>query len=121
MSLYDELGGEAAIQAALDLFYEKVMGDPRVAVFFDGIDVDRIKAKQHVFFTVAFGGEGAYDGRDMATAHRSAVAKGLDDERFDRFLDHFRDTLEELGVPEAKIEEVMAIPYSRRDEVLNRA
>lgn len=120
MSLYDELGGAPAIETALEIFYQRVMHDPRVAVFFEGVDVDRIKAKQASFLAIAFGGESEYDGRDLATAHARAVRQGLDDERFDIFVGHFRGTLEELGVPESKIEEVLEIPYGKREEVLGR-
>lgn len=120
MSLYEELGGAPALQMALDRFYEKVMADPPVAVFFDGLDVERIKAKQKAFWAIALGGEADYDGRDLRAAHRRAVDQGLDDELFDRFVGHFRDTLAELGVPAAKIEEVLAVTERHKDEVLNR-
>ena len=33
-SLYERIGGEAAIVAAVELFYEKVMADPRTRSFF---------------------------------------------------------------------------------------
>ncbi|WP_156015511.1 hypothetical protein [Thioalkalivibrio sp. ARh3] len=33
MSLYDDLGGGDALQAALDRFYEKVLADPPLATF----------------------------------------------------------------------------------------
>lgn len=121
MALYDELGGGEAIEVALDLFYRKVMADPRVAVFFDGVDVARVKAKQKAFLTIAFGGPSEYDGRDLRAAHASARTKGLDDERFAIFMGHFEATLRELSVPADKIAQVMAIAYGGRDEVLDRA
>ena len=36
-SLYDRLGGETAVQAAVELFYEKVLSDGRINHFFDAI------------------------------------------------------------------------------------
>ena len=39
-SLFERLGGEAAIDAAVDVFYEKVLADPSLAPFFDGVDMD---------------------------------------------------------------------------------
>lgn len=119
VTLYEQLGGDGALQMALDRFYLKVMADPRVAVFFEGVDIARVKAKQKAFFTIALGGEGDYDGRDLGTAHRAAVAKGLDEEVFDVFVGHFRETLEELGVEEPQIEQVMAHTYAGREEVLS--
>ena len=119
-SLYEELGGAAAIEAALDVFYEKVMADPRVSIFFDGVDVQRVKDKQKAFMTIALGGESDYDGRGLRAAHARARARGLDGERFDTFVGHFSDTLAELGVDEPKIEQVMEIVYGGRDHVLGR-
>lgn len=121
MSLYEELGGDPAISAALDDFYVRVMGDPRVNVFFDGVDVERVKRKQRAFLAMAFGGPNEYDGRDLATAHARARAGGLDEARFEAFMGHFRDTLTDLGVPDPKVEEVMAIAYGGKDQVLGRA
>ena len=54
------------------------------------------------------------------TAHRRAVERGLDEPTFEVFMGHFRTTLEELGVPEPKIGEIMAIAECGRDDVLNR-
>ena len=48
------------------------------------------------------------------------VSKGLDDSVFDAFLGHFEDVLKELGVPAAKIAEVMPIFHGARSDVLNR-
>lgn len=120
MSLYEDIGGKASIEAALNVFYGKVMGDPRVSVFFEGRDVERIKRKQKAFLAMAFGGPDGYDGRDLRAAHLRAVERGLDEPTFEVFMGHFRATLEELGVPEAKIDEIMAIAEGGRDDVLNR-
>jgi hemoglobin len=120
MSLYDQLGGDAAISAALDRFYEKVLADPSVSVFFDRVDVDRVKGRQRSFLAVAFGGPGPYEGRDLRTAHAAPRARGLGEEQYEVFMGHFRDTLEELGVPEPQVAEVMAIADTGKDDVLDR-
>lgn len=118
MSLYQQLGGGEAIQVALDLFYEKVMVDPRVSVYFDGLDVERVKRKQKAFLTMAFGGPARYDGRTLRAAHRRAVEQGLDREGFDVFMGLFRDTLDELDVPDELAAQVMEIAYGGRADVL---
>jgi len=38
-SLYDRLGGEAAIKKAVDIFYKHVMADQRINHFFKGVDM----------------------------------------------------------------------------------
>ncbi len=120
MSLYDELGGAEALAGALDRFYEKVMADPKVSVFFEGMDVERIKDKQKKFWAIALGGEAEYDGRDLNTAHQHSREMGLNEELFHQFVGHFRSTLEEFGVPEEKIKQVIAVTDEHMDEVLNR-
>lgn len=119
-SLYDQVGGAPAVRAALDRFYEKVLADPRLQPFFDGLDVERIKARQQRFLAEAFGGPSGYDGRDLRAAHRRAVAKGLNEAVYEVFMAHFRDTLGELDVAEPTIVAIMEIANGGRDEVLNR-
>ena len=34
-SLYEKLGGEAAVNAAVELFYNKVLNDPHIQHFFE--------------------------------------------------------------------------------------
>jgi hemoglobin len=120
MSLYDQLGGDTAISAALERFYEKVLADPTVSVFFERVDVARLKERQRSFFALAFGGPGTYEGRDLRVAHAAARARGLGEQQYEVFMGHFRDTLEELGVPEPQVTEVMAIADTGKDEVLGR-
>lgn len=120
MSLYEDLGGDPAVETALDHFYGKVMDDPRVNKYFTEVHLNELKDKQRTFLTMAFGGPNAYEGRDLRAAHASPRAKGLDEEGFEVFMAHFRATLEELGVGEDHVAEVMAIAYSGRDDVLNR-
>lgn len=120
MSLYADLGGDAAITAALDRFYEKVLADPQVSGFFDEVDVDRVKSKQRDFLAMAFGGPDRYDGRDLRRAHATPRADGLDEERYAVFMGHFRDTLAEFGVDEGHIDQVMAIADTGKDDVLGR-
>ena len=118
--LYTRIGGDQAVRAALDAFYDKVLADESLRSFFDGVDVDRLKDRQASFMAMALGGPNHYDGRDLRTAHRLPRARGLDEERFERFLVHFRATLEELGLDPDTTDEVMAITYSGKDEVLDR-
>lgn len=120
MSLYDELGGEASIDAALDTFYPKILADTRISYLFAGTDMARLRKHARAFLSMVFGGPNRYQGRDLRTAHRRAVGQGLDEDAFEVFMGHFRATLEELGVPKGQIAEVVSIAEGGRDEVLNR-
>lgn len=119
-NLFEQIGGEPAVDAAVDLFYRKVLGDDRVSKFFDDIDMDEQRAKQKSFLTMVFGGPNDYTGKDMREAHKRLVDDGLDDSHFDVVAVHLQNTLEELGVPAELVNKVMALAAGTRDDVLNR-
>ena len=121
-SLYEQLGGEAAIDAAVDKFYEKVLADDRIKGFFEGIDMEKQHRKQKNFLTFAFGGPNNYTDRGMAAAHRKLVEEqGLNDSHFDAVVENLGSTLQDLGVADELIKEAAGIAESVRDAVLGRA
>lgn len=120
-TLYEKIGGEAAVDAAVDLFYKKVLADDRIKHFFVGVDMEKQHRMQKGFLTFAFGGPNNYNGRNMAAAHRKLVEeKGLDDSHYDAVMEDLGATLVELGVPDELIAEAAGIAESVRDAVLGR-
>jgi hemoglobin len=119
-TLYEQLGGEAAVDAAVDAFYRKVLGDDRISRFFDGVDMDRQAAKQKAFLTMAFGGPHNYSGADMRRGHAHLVARGLNDSHFDAVVELLGQTLADLNAAPALIAQVAAIAESTRNDVLGR-
>ncbi|MCH8237008.1 MAG: group 1 truncated hemoglobin [Proteobacteria bacterium] len=119
-SLYERLGGEAAVNAAVDIFYRKVLADPSISDFFDTTDMEEQRNKQKAFLSMVFGGPDEYSGKDMREAHAPLVEKGLNDSHFDAVAGHLDATLRELGVADDLIGEVMTIAGSTRDDVLGR-
>jgi hemoglobin len=119
-TLYERLGGEAAVTAAVDIFYRKVLADDRIRHFFANLDMQRQADKQKAFLTMAFGGPSSYTGKDMRASHAHLVAQGLNDSHFDAVIEHLGATLAELNVPAAMIAEAAEIAESTRDDVLNR-
>jgi hemoglobin len=119
-SLFDQLGGAPAVEAAVDIFYRKVLSDDRVSFFFEDVDMDRQIAKQKGFLTMAFGGPHGYSSFDMRRAHAPLLKKGLNDTHFNVIAEHLSSSLTELSVPPALIARVLAIAESTRPDVLNR-
>lgn len=115
-TLFERLGGKAAVNAAVDIFYQKVMADPRINHFFTTVDMPRQIAKQKVFLTYAFGGAPNYSGKSMREAHKHLPLK---EEHFNAVAGHLQATLQELNVPQDLQKEVMAIAASTHDDVLN--
>ena len=119
-SVYEQLGGEAAINAAVDVFYRKVLADKYVLPFFEGVDMEKQAAKQKAFLTMVTGGPNNYTGKDMREGHRHLIKMGLNDSHFDHILCHLRSTLAELGVAQNLIDTVISVAESTRDDVLDR-
>ncbi len=119
-TLYEKLGGEAAVNAAVDIFYRKVLGDYRINRFFDNSDMEKQAAKQKAFLTMAFGGPNNYSGTDMRTAHARLVKMGLNASHFDAVMEHLGATLTELNVPQELIAQAAAIAESTRNDVLGK-
>lgn len=119
-TLFDKIGGEAAVDAAVDLFYRKVLADDRINMWFESTDMDKQRVKQKAFLTVALGGPNHYSGQDMRKGHAHLVAKGLNDSHFDAVMENLGATLTELGVPGELIAEAAAIAESTRSDVLGK-
>lgn len=120
LSLFEQLGGAAAVDAAVDIFYRKVLVDDRLSRFFEDVDMDRQAAKQKAFLTMVFGGPANYTGLDMRKGHVRLVKLGMNDSHVDAVIELLGETLSELGVPAEKIGQVAAIAESVRDDVLSR-
>jgi hemoglobin len=119
-SLYDQIGGSAAVDAAVDLFYGKVLADSTINGFFQAVDMKKQRAQQKAFLTMVFGGPNGYSGKDLRSAHAPLVAKGLGDKHFDAVAGHLQATLDQLNVPADLKNQVMTIAGSVRNDVLGR-
>ncbi|KAJ9472637.1 Group 1 truncated hemoglobin GlbN [Diplonema papillatum] len=120
-SLYDRLGGAPAVDAAVDKFYVKVLADPKVNYFFDGVDMKKQRRMQKGFLIFAFGGPNNYTGKGMRAAHQKLVdEKGLNDSHYDAIVNHLATTLKEMGVKDSDISDVAVVANSIRDDVLCR-
>jgi hemoglobin len=119
-SLYDRLGGEPTLIAAMDRFYDKVLKDPLVSPFFEGMDMAAQRSKGVAFLSTVMGGPDVYRGLDMRKAHARIVARGMGEQHFDAIISHLRATLHELGANPADAAEAVGLAEGARDEVLNR-
>jgi hemoglobin len=118
MSIYDEIGGRDAVAAAVDIFYDKVLGDDVLAPYFIATDMGRQKTHMRAFLAAAIGGPAIYAGRDMGAAHRGL---GVTDEAFDHVVEHLVATLTELSVPAQTIGAIGAKLLPLRAIVVERA
>ena len=115
MSIYDSIGGSSAVRAAVDDFYSRVLADMRLAPFFGGTDLERLKAHQRAFIAAAIAGPELFGGRDMVSAH---AGLGIGDADFDAVVAHLVGTLTALGVPEDTIGQIGGALAPLRDDIV---
>jgi len=116
-SLYHRIGGQAAIDATVEVFYKKVLADKRVSHFFEGINMKKQRAKQKAFIAAALGGPIPWKGKDMRRAHDSL---DLNESHFNAIAENLQASLKEMKVDPKLISEVMTIVASTKNDVLNR-
>lgn len=116
-SIYARLGGQAAIDAAVDIFYKKLLADDKVNFFFEDINMDAQIRKQKEFLGAAFGGPKPWKGKDMRKAHENL---DISDEDFAAVAGHLHSTLKDLKVDEKLIGEIMALVGSTKADVTNQ-
>jgi len=105
MSIYGDIGGQDALVAVVDDFYERVLDDRELAGFFTGVNLARLKGMQVEFFAVALGGPDEYRGRTMKEVHRGL---GITRHQFDLVAGHLDDALRAAGVPGDTVGEIIA-------------
>src|SRR5215469_16932767 len=106
VSLHEAIGGRAALRAAVDVFYRRLLADPELAPFFPGGVGDRHRAFLVTALGEALGGPERYRGPDLADAHRDL---GITDAQFDRTAGHLSDSLGELTVPRPLADQIIGI------------
>lgn len=116
-SLYQKLGGKAAMDAAIDAFYVKVLADDRVKHFFDDVSMDKQRRKQKDFLSAAFGGPLPWTGKDMRKAHEGM---GLTEAHFNAIAENLVNTLKDLKISQELIDQVVAVALTTKDDVLGR-
>ena len=120
-SVYARIGGEPAIDAAVEIFYKKIQADESIAYMFADTNWKRQKAHQKKFLTQALGGPKNYSGETMRNAHKH-VNKGEfpTEDHFNAVAGHLVSTLQELGVEQSMIDEVVAVVLTTKADVLGQ-
>jgi truncated hemoglobin YjbI len=115
MSLYDDMGGEAALRAVLQTLYDRLFDDVMVGFLFAGKDKEQLITHQ-LWFTARFlGGPNRYEGRSLPEAH---AALPLLPGHFDRRHHLLKQALAEHRVPAHVAEEWLRVDASLKTAVL---
>ncbi len=116
--LYELIGGRSTIEAATEVFYDKVLHDETLRPFFKQVDMAHLRSRQVMFVSMLLGGR-VYTGKDIHDAHtRPREEFGLNEAHFELFLSYFRAALEEVGVKPENAEKIIERLENRRGAVL---
>lgn len=117
-TLYETLGHDRGIRAAVDEFYDRLLADRRLAHYFVAVDVARLRWHQAALLAALTGGPSRYPGRDLATAH---AGLGITDEDFDLVVGHLVAALQQRGVGAEAIGQVGTALLAYREQVVDAA
>jgi methyl-accepting chemotaxis protein len=105
-SLYQSIGGHAALSATVDELYLRILTDSTLRTYFARVDFTVMKTHMVAFLAQALGGPARYQGRSMRAAHaRIPISRAL----FDRVAQHLEGALESQDVTPQLIQEVLAV------------
>jgi len=104
-SIYEIIGGDAALEPVVDDFYDRVLADPELRGFFAGTNMTRLKGRQVEFFAAALGGPRPYTGASLRDAHQG---RGIEQAHFDLVAGHLVAALQAAGVPAEVIAQIAA-------------
>lgn len=103
-SIYERIGGQEALAAVVDDFYVRVLADERLAGFFSGTTMSRLKGRQVEFFAAALGGPEPYRGASMRDVHRG---RGIRQSHFDLVAAYLTESLHAAGVDAEIVDQII--------------
>jgi hemoglobin len=111
-TLFDRLGGQDAVKAAVEEFYKRLLEDSELETFFVNVKMSALKIHQLQFFKVAFSKipDDLDVPRMLLEKHkRLFVNMDLNEHHFDLVAGHFVATLENLEIQPSLIDEAVAV------------
>lgn len=116
-SIYEAIGGQDALVAVVDDFYDRVLADPQLAPFFEGTRLATLKGKQVEFFSTVLGGPQVYRGPSMRQVH---AGRGISRTDFDRVAYHLTSALTAACVPGDLVGQIIGSIAPLADEIVSR-
>ena len=114
-TLYHRLGGAERIAAIIENAIDRHAVNPVLAPRFRGKDLIKLKQLGTQFFCAGAGGPQKYEGRDLRTAH---AGMNVSEQEFMATVDDIVAALSDHKVAPAETNEVVAVLFSLRAEVL---
>jgi hemoglobin len=125
-SLYERLGGEAAITAVVDDFVGRAAANPKVNFTRKGTsaewnpsaeNVARLKKHLVQFISMATGGPNKYEGRAMKPTH---AGMGITEAEFRALAGDLIASLDKFKVPQKEKDELITIVASTKKDIVEK-
>lgn len=116
--LFDRLGGTTAVAAIIQEMYDRVIGDPELSPFFEGVSMERLHRMQFHFLATAFDGPSEYSGADLTRIH---AGRGITAKHFARFCGHFADVLDDRDVSKRDVDDALGRLAMYKDKITGDA
>ena len=116
-TLYESMGGEPALRAAMDHFADMVVADDRINFTF--AEANMVKFKQLLFEQLCnlSGGPCKYTGRDMRTSHAKLK---INNAEFNALAEDLYISLGQAGVPYRLQNKLMALLAPMQHEIVTK-
>ena len=114
-SLYERLGGEAAISAVIDDFVGRVAADARINGKFARSNVDRVKFHLKEQVCAVTGGPCKYTGKSMTASHKNM---GVTEGEFNALVEDLVMTLDKFNVGAAEKGELLTTLGSLKSQIV---
>ena len=116
-TLFERSGGFPKVSKIVSRFYDRVLDDDQLAHFFAGVDMKRQIDHQTKLIASLMGGPASFTDEHLARVHANL---GITDADFVRLSGILRDTLEDWGMAETDIGELMTEFGSKRQLVVTK-
>ena len=112
--LFDRLGGTSAVVEIVQEMYFRILNDPKLSPFFEGVSMERLAKMQYHFLASAFDGPVEYSGADLTRIH---AGRGITGKHFAKFCGHFADVLEDREVSKRDLDDALGRLAIYKDKI----
>lgn len=114
-SLYEQVGGKAAIEKISDAFIDEIQYDQQILTYFLDSNIDRFREKFIEHVCVHLGGPCVYTGDDMLTVHKGM---NITESDFNRVVELLINAMTKVGISHRLQNQVLAKFTPMREDMI---
>jgi len=114
-SLYQRLGGRAAIEAMVNDSFVNIGADPRINQRFRALDAEKLSRNLVDLVCERTGGPCVYTGKDMSAAHEGMY---ISDDEFDALVEDMVKSMDKFKMPASEKAEVLALLAKTKNAIV---